>query len=140
MALTLPFALGMVVRTELVSMVVMVVVTPGLGAVVTSMMLPPAGDEVRDRSPRVEATSLVTTLATATGILGPTEGNVTDGEELIFPPETLVRLAVASLSEVRDANVVCSMEVVSNMSVASGDLPIVRSLSVVCSDRGLADE
>ena len=139
MVLTLPFGWGMVVRTELVSTVVMVVVTSGVGAMVTSMLLTPAGCEVCDSCPRVEATSLVTTLAMVASVLDPMEGNVTDGEELIFPPEALVMLVMSWLSEVRDANVVCSTEVLGNVSLASGDLPRIRLFPVVCSDHGLAD-
>lgn len=46
MVLTLPFGPGIVVRTELVSIVVIVVVTSGVGAMVTSMLLTPARYEV----------------------------------------------------------------------------------------------
>lgn len=140
MVLTLSFGLGMVVRTELVSMVVMVVMVLGVGAVVTSMVVTAAGDEVCDSCPRLEATSLVTTLVMATSVLDPIEGNMTDGEEAVFPSEALVRLVMAWLSEVRFANMVGSMEVLGNMSVVPGDPPRVRSLPVVCSDLGLADE
>lgn len=140
MVLPLSFRLGVVVRTELVSMVVMVVMVLGVGAVVTSMVVTVAGDEVCDSCPRLEATSLVTTLVMATSILDPIEGNVTDGEEVVFPSEALVRLLMAWLSEVRFANMVGSMEVLGNVSVVPGDPPRVRSLPVVCSDLGLADE
>lgn len=140
MVLTLSFGLGMVVRTELVSMVVMVVMVLGVGAVVTSMVVTAAGDEVCDSCPRLEATSLVATLVMATSVLDPIEGNMTDGEEAVFPSEALVRLVMAWLSEVRFANMVGSMEVLGNVSVVPGDPPRVRSLPVVCSDLGLADE
>lgn len=140
MVLTLSFGLGMVVRTELVSMVVMVVMVLGVGAVVTSMVLTAAGDEVCDSCPRLEAISLATTLVMATSVLDPIEGNVTDGEEVVFPSEALVRLVMAWLSEVRVANMVGSMEVLGNVSVVPGDPPRVRSLPVVCSDLRLADE
>lgn len=140
MVLTLPFGPGIVVRTELVSIVVIVVVTSGVGAMVTSMLLTPARYEVCDSCPRVEATSLFTTLVMVASVVDPTEGNVTDGEELIFPPEALVMLVMSWLSEVRDANVVCSTEVLCNVSLASGDLSRIRLLPVVCSGHGLADE
>ena len=139
MVLTLSFRSGMVVRTELVSMVVMVVMVLGVGAVVTSMVVT-AADEVCDSCPRLEATSLVTTLVMAASVLDPIEGNETDGEEVVFPSEALVRLLMAWLSEVRFANMVGSMEVLGNVSVVPGDPPRVRSLPVVCSDLGLADE
>lgn len=127
---TLSFGLGLVVRTELVSMVVIL----GVRAVVTSVVLTAAGDEVCDSCPRSEATSLVTTLVMAASILDPIEGNVTDGEEVVFPSEALVRLVMAWFSEVRVANMVGSMEVLGNMSVVPGDPPRVRSLPAVCSD------
>lgn len=107
MVLTLPSELSTVARTKLVPMVVMVVATPGEGAEVTSMMFTPAGDEVHDSCPEVEAASLVITLMMAIKVLDPIERNVTEDEELIFPPEALVRLVMARLSEVRDANMVC---------------------------------
>lgn len=140
MVLTLPLGLSMVVRIELVSMVVIVVVTPGVGTVVTSMMFTPVGDEVHESCPRVEATSLVPTLVMASGILDPIEGNATDGEKLSFRPKALVRLVLAWFPEVRKPNVVCSLEVICNVSVALEDSPRVSSLPVVCSDHGLADE
>lgn len=87
MVLTLPSGLGVVVRNELVPMVVMVVVTPEVWAVVTSMMLTPAAGEICDSCSGVEAIVLVTTLVVAPRLLDSTEGNVIDGEELIFSPE-----------------------------------------------------
>ena len=130
MVLTLSSGLGLVVKTELVSMVVIL----GVRTVVTSVVLTAAGDEVCDNCPRLEATSLVTILVMAASILDPIEGNVTGGEEVVFPSEALVRLVMAWLSEVRVANMVGSMEALGNMSVVPGDPPRVRSLPAVCSD------
>lgn len=121
--LTLLSGLDMVVRTEFVPMVVMVVETSGVGAAVTPMMLTSAGVEVCDSCPGLETASLVATLVVATRVLDLIEGNLIDGEELITPPEALVKLVMAWLLEVRDGDVVCSMEVRCNVSVASGDAP-----------------
>lgn len=136
MPLTLPSGSRMAVRNELVPMVVMVVVTPEVRAVVTSMMLTPAGGEVCDSRSGAEATTPVM----ATRLSVSTEGNVTDGEELVFSPEALVKLVVAWLSGIRDPNVVCPVDVIFNVSVPSGDALSVRSLPAICSDNRLADE
>lgn len=85
----------MVVRTGLVPMVVMVVVTSGVGGVVTPTVLISAGDEVCDSSPVLEGASLVTTFVMATRVLDPIEGSMIDGKELIFPPEALGGLVMA---------------------------------------------
>lgn len=121
--LTLLSGLDVVVRTESFPTVVTVAATSGVGVVVTPMMLTSAGDEVGDSGPGMEAASPVTTPVMATRVLDPIEGNVTDGEVLIIPPEALVGLVVAWLLKVRDGDVVLSVAFRCNVSVASGDAP-----------------
>lgn len=124
MVLSLLSGLDMVVRTELVPIVVIVVMTRGGGAVVVLIMLASAGNEVCDSCSVIEAALLVVTLVTAASVLDSIEGNTPDGEEFIFPPEaSLVGLVMAWLLKVRVADVVCSLEVRCNVSVASRDAP-----------------
>lgn len=124
MVLTLLSGLGVVVRTKFIPIVVMVVVTLRGGAVVALKMLTSAGDDLCDSCSVIEAASLVATLVMATSVLDPVEGTTTDGEELIFPPEaSLVGLTMAWLFKVRDADVVCSLEVRCDVSVASRGAP-----------------
>lgn len=51
-----------------------------------------------------------------------------------------MRLVVAWLSGVRNANVVCSVGVVFNVSVAPEEALSVKSLPATCSDNELPDE
>lgn len=138
--LTCPSGLGAAVRTGLVPMVVRVVVTRGAGSVLPCMVLAPAGDEVRDGCPGVEATRAVSTRAMATRVSDPMEGKVDSAEEFIRPPKASVSLVLAWPPEGSDANGVSSAEVRCHVSVVSGDVPGVRPCPAVCPDHGLADE
>lgn len=138
--LTRPSGLGTAVWTGLVPMVVRVVVTRGGGSVLPRTVLSPAGDEVRDGCPGVEATPLVSTRVMATRVSDPVEGKVDSAKEFIRPPKASVSLVLAWPPEGSDVNGVSSAEVRCNVLVVSGDVPGVRPCPAVCLDHLLADE